>query len=95
VSAATLHRLMFAAGRPVHGAGFGALVGVPGLAGLRTGELPGPLAIAGLVSATAGLLSPLYFVTNRAVWFIPGGRFSGLVVNGIFGALLARRFRTS
>ena len=95
MSAATLQRLMFAAGGLVHGAGFGALVGVPGLAGLRTGELPWPLAIAGLVSATAGLLSPLYFVTNRAVWFIPGGRFSGLVVSGISGPLLARRFRTS
>ena len=94
-SAASLHRLMFAAGGPVHGAGFGVLVGTLGLAGLRTGELPRPLAIAGLVSATAGLLSPLYFVTDRAVWFIPGGRFSGLVVSGIAGALLARRSRTS
>ncbi len=56
---------------------------------------PRPLAIAGLVSATAGLLSPLYFVTDRAVWFIPGGRFSGLLVSGIAGTLLARRSRTS
>jgi hypothetical protein len=39
-SAAALHRLMFAAGGPVHGAGFGMLVGALGLAGLRTGELP-------------------------------------------------------
>ena len=94
-SAISLHRLMFAAGGPVHGAGFGVLVGSLGLAGLRTGELPRPLAIAGLVSATAGLLSPLYFVTDRAVWFIPGGRFSGLLVSGIAGTLLARRSRTS
>lgn len=94
-SAISLHRLMFAAGGPVHGAGFGVLVGTLGLAGLRTGELPRPLAIAGLVSATAGLLSPLYFVTDRAVWFIPGGRFSGLLVSGIAGTLLARRSRTS
>jgi hypothetical protein len=86
---------MFAAGGPVHGAGFGVLVGALGLAGLRTGELPRPLAIAGLVSATAGLLSPLYFVTDHAVWFIPGGRFSGLLVSGIAGTLLARRLRTS
>lgn len=71
------------------------LIGTLGLAGLRTGELPRPLAIAGLVSATAGLLSPLYFVTDRAVWFIPGGRFSGLVVGGIAGVLLSRRLRTS
>ena len=81
-SAAALHRLMFAAGGPVHGAGFGMLVGALGLAGLRTGELPRPLAIAGLVSATAGLLSPLYFVTvsrglvhtGRAVLGVAGQR---------------------
>ena len=90
-SVAALHRLMFAAGGPVHGAGFGVLVGALGLSGLRTGELPWPLAIAGLASATAGLLSPLYFVTERAVWFIPAGRFSGLLVSGIAGARLARR----
>jgi hypothetical protein len=94
-SATSLHRLMFAAGGPVHGAGFGVLVGALGMAGLRTSELPRPLAIAALVSATAGLLSPLYFVTDRAVWLIPGGRFSGLVVSGIAGALLAGRFRAS
>ncbi|HET9927705.1 MAG TPA: hypothetical protein VFQ09_02765 [Rubrobacter sp.] len=94
-ASAALHRLMFAAGGPVHGAGFGVLIGTLGLAGLRTGELPRPLAIAGLVSATAGLLSPLYFVTDRAVWFIPGGRFSGLLISGIAGVLLSRRLRTS
>jgi hypothetical protein len=94
-SIAALHRLMFAAGGPVHGAGFGVLVGALGLAGLRTGELPRPLAIAGLVSAKASLLSLLYFVTDRAVWFIPGGRFSGLLVSGIAGVLLSRRLRTS
>jgi hypothetical protein len=66
-SVAALHRLMFAAGGPVHGAGFGVLVGALGLSGLRTGELPWPLAIAGLASATAGLLSPLYFVTERGL----------------------------
>jgi hypothetical protein len=94
-ASAALHRLMFAAGGPVHGAGFGVLIDTLGLAGLRTGELPRPLAIAGLVSATAGLLSPLYFVTDRAVWFIPGGRFSGLLISGIAGVLLSRRLRTS
>ena len=89
-SVARLHRLMFAAGGPVHGAGFGVLVGALGLAGLRTGELPRPLAIAGLTSAAAGVLSPLYFTTERAVWFIPAGRFAGLLVGGIAGALLGR-----
>jgi hypothetical protein len=93
--AAALHRLMFAAGGPVHGAGFGALVGALGLAGLRTGELPRPLAIAGLVSAAAGLLAPLYYVTEHAVWFVPAGRFSGLLVSGIAGTQLGRRSHAS
>ena len=90
-SAAELHRLMFAAGGPVHGAGFGLLVGALGLAGLRTAELPRYLAIVALASAAAGVLSPLYFVTERAVWFIPAGRFSGLLVAGIAGVRLGRR----
>ena len=90
-SAVTLHRRAFAAGGPVHGAGFGVLVGSLGLAGLRTGELPRPLAIAGLASAAAGLLSPLYFITEPAAWFIPAGRFSGLLISGIAGARLSRR----
>ena len=90
-SAAALHRLMFAAGGPVHGAGYGVLVGSLGLAGLRTGELPRPLALDGLASAAAGLLSPLYFVAKPAAWFIPAGRFSGLLVSGIAGVRLGRR----
>jgi hypothetical protein len=93
-ASAALHQLMFAAGGPVHGAGFGVLVGALGLAGLRTGELSRPLAIACLTSATAGVLSPLYFATEKAVWFIPAGRFSGLVVSGIAGARLGWRSRT-
>jgi hypothetical protein len=88
--AATLARRAFVAGGPVHTAAFGVLVGALGLAGLRTGELPRPLAIAGLASATASLLSPLYFVAEPAGWFIPAGRFSGLVVSGIAGVRLAR-----
>jgi hypothetical protein len=90
-SAVALHRLMFAAGGPIHGAGFGALVGSLGLAGIRTGEFPRPLALAGLASAVAGLLSPLYFVWEPAAWFIPAGRFSGLLVSGIAGVRLGRR----
>jgi hypothetical protein len=90
-SAAELHRLMFAVGGPVHGAGFGVLVGILGLAGLRTGELPRPLAVTGLVSAAAGLLSPLYFVWEPAAWLIPAGRFPGLLVIGISGVRLRRR----
>jgi hypothetical protein len=81
---------MFAAGGPVHSAGFGVLVGSFGLAGLRTGELPRPLALAGLASAAAGLLSLLYFAAEPAAWFIPAGRFSGLLVSGIAGVRLSR-----
>jgi hypothetical protein len=88
--AATLARRAFVAGGPVHTAAFGVLVGALGLAGLRTGELPRPLAIAGLASAAASLLSPLYFVAEPAGWFIPAGRFSGRVVSGIAGVRLAR-----
>jgi hypothetical protein len=88
-SAVKVHRLAFAAGGPVHGAGFGILVGALSLAGLRSGELPRPVAITGLVSAATGLLGPLYFVTEPAAWFIPVGRFSGLVVSGIAGARLS------
>ena len=88
--AATLARRAFVAGGPVHTAAFGVLVGALGLAGLRTGELPRPLAIAGLASAAASLLSPLYFVAEPAGWFIPAGRFSGLVVSGVAGVRLAR-----
>lgn len=60
-----MHRWGFIAGGPVHGAGFGTLVGALSLAGLRTGELPRPLALTGLASAAAGLMSPLYLVTER------------------------------
>ena len=74
----------------MHGAGFGLLVGALGLSGLRTGGLPRPLAIAGLASAVTGLLSPLYFVWEPAAWFIPAGRFSGLLVSGLAGARLGR-----
>jgi hypothetical protein len=33
-------------------------------------------------------------VTEKAVWFIPAGRFSGLVVSGIAGVRLGWRSRT-
>jgi hypothetical protein len=61
------------------------------LARIRTGEFRRPLALAGLASAVAGLLSPLYFVWEPAAWFIPAGRFSGLLVSGIAGVRLGRR----
>jgi len=55
-SAARLARRAFAAGGPIHGVGFGVLTGALALAGLRTGELPRPVAITGLDSAASGLL---------------------------------------
>jgi hypothetical protein len=91
--AAALARRAFVAGGPVHGVGFGVLTGVLALAGLRTGELPRPVAIAGLASAALGVLSPLYFVWEPAGWLIPAGRFSGLLVSGIAGVRLARGTR--
>lgn len=90
-SAAKLARRSFAFGGPVHGVGFGVLTGALALAGLRTGELPRPVAIVGLISAASGLLSPLYFMKEQAGWFIPIGRFSGLVVSGISEIRLGRR----
>jgi hypothetical protein len=80
----------FVFGGPIHGVGFGVLTGALALAGLRTGELPRPVAILGLVSAASGILSPLYFVKESAGWLIPIGRFSGLVVSGIAGVKLGR-----
>jgi hypothetical protein len=82
---------MFVLGGPVHTAAFGALVGCLALAGRRSDSLPRPLTTAGLASGTAGALSPLGLVIEPAVWLIPAGRFSGLVVTGIAGARMARR----
>ena len=87
--AATLARRAFVAGGPVHGVGFGVLTGALALAGLRAGELPRPVALAGLASAALSVLSPLYFVWEPAAWLIPAGRFSGLLVSGIAGVRLA------
>jgi hypothetical protein len=89
-TATALARRAFIAGGVVHGVGFGVLVGALGLAGLRTGELPRPLAATALASASASLLSPLYLVSERAAWFIPVGRFSGLIVSGVAAVRLAR-----
>jgi hypothetical protein len=88
-SAAKLGRRGFLAGGVIHTPAFGVLLGALGLAGLRTGELPRPVAITALASASACLLAPLYLVSEPFAWFIPAGRFPGLVVSGIAGARLA------
>ena len=85
-----LARRAFLAGGPIHGVGFGLLMGALGLAGLRTGELPPPVAITALASVPPNLLGPLYLVAEPAGWFIPVGRFPGLIVTGIAGARLSR-----
>jgi hypothetical protein len=85
-----LHRRMFVAGGPVHGAGLGVLLGALGLAGLRSGELPRPLARAALAAAVPNLLAPLALAEPRAVYLVPAGRFPGLAVLGASGVVLAR-----
>lgn len=78
-----LARRAFTAGGPVHGVGFGLVVGALRMAGLRSGDLPRPLALVGLASGAANLFSPLYLVAAPAGWLIPIGRFSGYLVIGI------------
>ncbi len=92
-SAAALARRGFIAGGVIHSPAFGILVGALGLAGLRTGELSRPVAITALGSASACLLAPLYLVAEPLAWFIPVGRFPGLIASGIAGAQLARGAR--
>jgi len=89
-SAATMARRGFIAGGVIHSPAFGVLLGALGLASLRTGELPRPVAVTALASASACLLAPLYFVAEPFAWVIPAGRFPGLVVSGIAGVRLAR-----
>jgi hypothetical protein len=90
-----LHRRVFVLGGPVHTAAFGFLTGCLSLAGRRTAALPRPLTNAGLVSAAAGVLSPLGMVVEPAVWLIPAGRMSGLVICGVAGAHLSRPASTA
>jgi hypothetical protein len=85
-----LHRFVFAAGGPVHGAGLALLLGALGLAGLRTGVLPRPLAVAVLASAGVDASAPIVLAAPRAALVIPAGRFPTFVVLGITGVRLAR-----
>jgi hypothetical protein len=88
--ARSLHRFLFAAGGPVHGGGLALLLGALGLAGLRTGALPRPLAIAALAAAGVNALAPLVLAVPRAALVIPSGRFPSFVIMGIAGFRLAR-----
>jgi len=91
--AVAMHRRAFLAGGVAHGVGYGLLVGALGIAGRRTGVLPDGLARVAAGSALAGLLSPLYLVTEPAAWLIPVGRFSGLVVTSVGGVRMAGAVR--
>jgi hypothetical protein len=75
----TLHRRMFLAGGPAHGAGFGLLLTALGLAGQRTAQLPRGLNTAAVVAAIPNLLAPTLLLNDKAVWLIPAGRFPGLL----------------
>jgi len=85
-----LHRFLFAAGGPVHGAGLALLLGALGLAGRRTGTLPRPLTTAALASASVDALAPVVLAVPGAALVIPAGRFPTFIVLGIGGVRLAR-----
>ena len=88
--ARSLHRFLFAAGGPVHGAGLALLLGALGLAGRRTAALPRPLTTAALVSAGVDALAPVVLAVPKAALVVPAGRFPTFVVLGISGVRLAR-----
>lgn len=88
--ARSLHRFVFTAGGPVHGAGLALLLGSLGLAGRRTGALPQPLTTAALASASVDALAPVVLAVPKAALVIPAGRFPTFVVLGISGVRLAR-----
>jgi len=85
-----LHRFLFTAGGPVHGAGLASLVASLGVAGLRTGLLPRPVAIAALIAAGVDALAPVVLASPKAALVLPAGRFPTFVVLGIAGVRLAR-----
>jgi hypothetical protein len=94
-AAVAMHRRAFLAGGVAHGVGFSALVGVIGLAGPRTGDLPPAAAKLAIGSAIAGLLTPLYLVAESMAWLIPASRFTGLIVTGLTAVRLSGLRRRS
>ena len=88
--ARSLHRFLFSAGGPVHGGGLALLLSALGLAGLRTGALARPLAIAALAAAAVDALAPFVLALPRAALVIPAGRSPSFVIMGIAGYRLAR-----
>jgi hypothetical protein len=94
-AAVAMHRRAFLAGGVAHGVGFSALVGVIGLAGPRTGDVPPAVAKLAIGSAFAGLLTPLYLVAESMAWLIPASRFTGLIVTGLTAVRLSGLRRPS
>lgn len=86
-----LRQVSYMVGGPVHGVGLGLLSGVLGLAGLRTGRLPTPVAVASLVSAPIGILGPLTLLKKQTMVALPIGHALSLLVSGVAGVQLARR----
>ena len=74
----------------MHGGGLALLLGALGLAGLRTGALRRPLAIAALAAAGVNALAPLVLAVPKAALIIPAGRFPSFVIMGIAGFRFAR-----
>ncbi|MPZ64861.1 MAG: hypothetical protein GEU83_04880 [Pseudonocardiaceae bacterium] len=84
-----LRQLSFLLGGAGHTAFLGMLVGAASLAALRADALPRWLTTAGLVSATASMLSLLSLVFAPTLLFIPVGCFSALLVIAAASVLLA------
>ncbi len=88
-----LRQVSYLVGGPVHGVGYGLLSGALGIAGLRTGELPKPVAIASLVAAPIGILGPVAMLKKEAMMALPIAHMLSLLVSGAAGVQLARRSR--
>src|SRR5215218_10596125 len=69
--ARSLHRLVFAAGGPVHGAGLALLLGALAGAGRRTRALPRPLTTAVLATAGVDALAPVVLAVPKAALVVP------------------------
>jgi hypothetical protein len=86
---AKLARRMFTWGGPIHAVPNAVLTAVLATSARRTGLFGPAAATTGMVSATTGVLAPLYFRWENAAWLIPISRFSGYITAGIAGTRLA------
>ncbi|MFI7679827.1 hypothetical protein [Actinophytocola sp. NPDC049390] len=88
-----LREVSYHLGGHLHGVGFGLLTGALGIAGLRSGELPKPVAIASLVASPLGILGPLTLLKKQTMVALPIGHLLSLLVSGAAGVTLARGSR--